>query len=144
MVLAMLELPERAEPPVRRGWIVVGALVASGVALYLALFLGAWGFDFRRTSQHEGRLKRLVQQHPTMDRVVQGLADDGSPLIDSPDGPAALEAAASHHGGLKAGEVRAKGRRWPTTRVFRAGDMNYFLYFDGDDVLQDYTWVTRR
>jgi hypothetical protein len=140
----MLELPDHAEPPVRRAWIVVGALVASGLALYLALFLGAWGFDFRRTSQHEGRLRRLVQQHPTLDRVVQGLADDGSPLIDSPDGPAALEAVASRYGGEKAGEVRVKGRRWPTTRVFRAGDMIYFLYFDDDDVLQDHTWVTRR
>ena len=140
----MLEPPDRAAPPLGRAWIIVGALVASGLALYLALVLGAWGFDFRRTSQHEGRLRRLVQQHPTLAQVVQGLADDGSPLIDSPDGPAALEAVANRHGGAKAGEVRTKGSRWPTTRVFRAGDMIYFLYFDGDDVLQDHTWVSRR
>jgi hypothetical protein len=140
----MLELPDRAEPPLRRAWIIVGALLMSGLALYLALFLGAWGFDFRRTSQHDGRLRRLVQQHPTLARVVQGLADEGSPLIESPEGPAALVAAAIRYGGPKAGEVRTKGSRWPTTRVFRAGDMIYFLYFDGDDVLQEYTWVTRR
>ena len=141
----MLELPDRPEPPPparldrRRR-----ARGRAASCCYLALILGAWGFDFRRTSQHEGRLRRLVQQQPTLDRVVRGLADDGSPLIESPDGPAALEAVASRHGGAKAGEVRAKGRRWPTTRVFRAGDMIYFLYFDGDDVLRDYTWVTRR
>jgi hypothetical protein len=140
----MLELPDRAEPPLRRAWIIVGALVASGLALYMALFLGAWGFEFRRTSQHDGRLRRLVQQQPTLARVVQGLADDGSPLIESPDGPAALEAVANRYGGAKAGEVRTKGGRWPTTRVFRAGDMIYFLYFDQDDVLRDYTWVSRR
>ena len=140
----MLELPDRAEPPLRRAWIIVGALVASGLALYLALFLGAWGFDFRRISQHDGRLRRLVQQQPTLARIVQGLADDGSPLIESPDGPAAVEAMANRYGGAKAGEVRTKGGRWPTTRVFRAGDMIYFLYFDKDDVLRDYTWVSRR
>jgi hypothetical protein len=140
----MLELPDRAEPPLRRAWIIVGALLASGLALYLALFIGAWGFEFRRTSQHEGRLRRLVQQQPTLARVVQGLADEGSPLIESPDGPAALEAVAKRYGGAKAGEVRAKSGRWPTTRVFRAGDMIYFLYFDKDDVLRDYTWVSRR
>lgn len=140
----MLELPDRAEPPLRRAWIIVGALLASGLALYMALFLGAWGFDFRRISQHDGRLRRLVQQQPTLARVVQGLADDGSPLIGSPDGPAALQAAASRYGGAKAGEVRTKGSRWPTTRVFRAGDMIYFLYFDRDDILRDYTWVSRR
>jgi hypothetical protein len=140
----MLKLPDRAEPPLRRAWIIVGALVASGLALYLALFIGAWGFEFRRTSQHDGRLRRLVQQQPTLARVVQGLADDGSPLIESPDGPAALEAVANRYGGAKAGEVRTKGGRWPTTRVFQAGDMMYFLYFDRDDVLRDYTWVSRR
>ena len=72
----MLELPDRVQPPLGRAWIVVGALVASGLALYLALVLGAWGFDFRRTSQHDGRLRRLVQQHPTLARVVQGLAEE--------------------------------------------------------------------
>jgi hypothetical protein len=140
----MLEPPDRAAPPLRRAWIIAGALVASGLALYLALFLGAWGFDFRRISQHDGRLRRLVQQQPTLARVVQGLEDEGSPLIDSPDGPAALEAVANRYGGAKAGEVRTKGSRWPTTRVFRAADMIYFLYFDRDGVLRDYTWVSRR
>lgn len=140
----MLELPDRTEPPLRRAWIIVGALAASALALYLALVLGAWGFDFRRTSQHDGRLRRLVQQQPSLARVVQGLADDGSPLIESPDGPEALESAARRHGGAKADEIRTKGRRWPTTRVFRAGDMIYFLYFDDGDVLRDYTWVSRR
>jgi hypothetical protein len=140
----MLEPPDRDEPPLRRAWILAGALVASGLALYLALFLGAWAFDVRRASQHDGRLRRLVQQQPTLARVVQGLADDGSPLIESPEGPAALLAAASRHGGANAGEVRTKGSRWPTTRVFRAGDMIYFLYFDAEGVLRDYTWVSRR
>jgi hypothetical protein len=81
-------------------------------------------------------------QEPTRDRVERGLADEGSPLIEAPEGPVALEKAARSLGGRKAEEVLTKGRRWPTTRVFRAGDMLYFLYFDAADVLRDYTCVS--
>jgi len=128
--------------PLKRGWIFAGALLLTGLACALAFWLGAWSFDFRRYSQHEGRLRRLVLQEPTRDRVERGLADEGSPLIEAPEGPAALEKVARSLGGRKAGEVLTKGRRWPTTRVFRAGDMLYFLYFDRDDVLRDYTCVS--
>ncbi len=128
--------------PLRRGWIFAGALLLTGIACAFAFWLGAWGFDFRRYSQHEGRLRRLVLQEPTRDRVERGLADEGSPLVEAPEGSAALEKVARSLGGRKAEEVLTKGRRWPTTRVFRAGDMLYFLYFDRDDVLRDYTCVS--
>ncbi len=131
-----------ARSPLKRGWIFGGALLLTGIACAFAFWLGAWGFDFRRYSQHEGRLRRLVLQEPTRDRVERGLADEGSPLIEAPEGPAALEKVARSLGGRKAEEVLTKGRRWPTTRVFRAGDMLYFLYFDRDDVLRDYTCVS--
>lgn len=138
----MLEPPE-GRPRPKRGWIFAGALATTGLVCYLALVLGSWGFDFRRYQQHEGRLRRLALQQPTLDRVTRGLADEGSALIDSPDGPAALEQAARIRGGGKAGEVLEKGRRWPLTRVFLAGDMVYFLYFDGEAVLRDFTCVSR-
>jgi hypothetical protein len=138
----MLEPPE-GRPRPKRGWIFAAALAASGFVCYLALVLGAWGFDFRRYQQHESRLRRLALQQPTLDRVTRGLFDEGSLLIDSPDGPSALEQVARSRGGRKAGEVLEKGRRWPITRVFLAGDMVYFLYFDGQDVLRDFTCVSR-
>ena len=131
-----------ARSPLKRGWIFAGALLLTGTACALAFWLGAWSFDFRRYSQHEGRLRRLVLQEPTRDRVERGLADEGSPLVEAPEGSAALEKVARSLGGRKAEEVLTKGRRWPTTRVFRAGDMLYFLYFDRDDVLRDYTCVS--
>jgi hypothetical protein len=138
-----LGAPERARPALPRGLVVAGALVGTVLALYLALALGAWGFDFRRASQHDGRLRRLLQQAPTLDRVERGLAAEGSPLVDSPPTPGELEESARRLGGAKAGEVLEKGRRWPITRVFLAGDMVYFLYFDADGVMRDYTWVSR-
>ncbi len=128
--------------PLKRGWIFAGALLLTGTACAFAFWLGAWGFAFRSYSEHEGRLHRLVLKHPTRDRVERGLAGEGSALIEAPEGPVALEKVARTLGGRKAEEVLEKGRRWPTTRVFRAGDMLYFLYFDRDGVLQDYTCVS--
>ena len=138
-----LGVPPFSRPPLHRAFILAGALVGAAAALYSALFLGAWGFDFRRYQQHDGRLHRLLQQSPTRDRVERALADDGSPLVAAPATPAELEAVATRMGGKKAGEVREKGRRWPITRVFLAGDMVYFLYFDDQDVMRDYAWVSR-
>jgi hypothetical protein len=139
----MLEPSEPEPSPLRRPAIFAGALLVSALAAYAALLLGAWGFDFRRYAQHEGRLRRLVQQQPSLDRVLRGLADEGSLLVEAPDSPETLAVVARRRAGPKVEEVLAKGARHAKTRVFRAGDMLYFLYFDGDDVLRDYTCVSR-
>ncbi len=131
-----------ARSPLKRGWIFAGALLLTAMACAFAFWLGAWGFAIRSYSEHEGRLHRLVLKHPTRDLVERGLAGEGSALIEAPEGPVALEKVARTLGRRKAAEVLEKGRRWPTTRVFRAGDVLYFLYFDGDDRLQDYTCVS--
>jgi hypothetical protein len=67
---------------------------------------------------------------------------ENSPLLGSPADDRALRDAATRWGRERQGEVVAKGRRWPQTRVFRAGDMIYFLYFDEKGVLRDYLYVS--
>jgi len=134
---------EPGHSPVKRGWALAAASVGSVLALLLALGLGSWAFDYRRYQQHEGRLRRLVEKAPTLDRVERGLEDEGSHLVASPAAPAALAEVARDRAGAKAAEVLEKGRRWPVTRVFEAGDMVYFLFFDGDGVLRDFTCASR-
>jgi len=46
-------------------------------------------------------------------------------------------------GGPRRDEVLEKGARWPHTRVFDAADMRYFIYFDADEVMRDFTLVSR-
>jgi hypothetical protein len=121
---------------------LASAVITAGVA-YLAFFIGAWGFDTRRYSQHEGRLRNLVVAAPRLEVVVQALEDEGSPLVAAPNGPGELEKAAAQWAGPKAAEVMEKGPRWGQTRVFRAGDMVYFLFFDREGVLRDFTYVSR-
>jgi hypothetical protein len=41
----------------------------------------------------------------------------------------------------KVDEIVAKGRRWPTSRVYLVGDMVYFVFFGGDDRIRDFVCV---
>ena len=123
-------------------FVIVATSVAITVAVAtLAFWLGAWAFGYRRYSTHQTRLQHLVVQRPTLARVVQGLHDEGSPLVASPASDEDLRRVAAERGRGKAAEVLEKGRRWPRTRVFVAGDMVYFIYFDDADVMRDFTCV---
>jgi hypothetical protein len=135
----------REEPADRasRAAFLLGGVAVTGILVYLALGLGAWGFDYRRYSQHNGRLARLLAKQPQLAQVVAGLQDEGSRLLAAPEGEAPLRAEAARSGGAKAGEVVEKGRRWPRARVFLAGDMVYFIYFDEAGRMRDFTCVSR-
>ena len=127
----------------RRVAFLAVAVAATGVLGSVAFYLGAWGFDYRRYSQHSVRLQRLMAHQPRLDQVVGGLEDEGSRLVASPEDEASLQAEAARRGGAKAAEVRAKGRRFRHTRVFLAGDMFYFIYFDDAGIMRDFTCVSR-
>jgi hypothetical protein len=135
--------PAREDGPRLRRWVplAVAAAVTAGL-LWLALMLGAWGFDYRRFSYHEGRLRRMVDQKPTLGQVVQGLKDDGSPLLAAPSTAEEVRQAAERWGGPRAAEIVEKARRHAYTRVFRASDVVYFLYFDAEGILRDFTYVS--
>jgi hypothetical protein len=122
---------------------VVAASVAASLALFgFAFWMGAAYFQVRRVSTHATRLENLLKKSPTVDQVTEGLRREGSPLIALPIGPESLREAAARLGREKEAEVLAKGKRWSKTRVFRAGDMVYFLYFDEAGVMRDYSFVS--
>jgi hypothetical protein len=123
-------------------WVLASSLVASATLCGIAFWLGAAYFQVRRVSTHATRLERLLQKAPNLEQVTEGLRMEESPLLASPAGEPALREAASRWGREKEGEVVAKGRRWPKIRVFRAGDMIYFLYFDEAGILRDYLYVS--
>jgi len=121
---------------------MVGSAVLSALLFAFAFWMGAAYFQVRRVSTHAARLENLLKKSPTVDRVTEGLRMEGSPLIAAPVGPEALREAAARLGREKEAEVLAKGKRWWRTRVFRAGDMVYFLYFDEAGVMRDYSFVS--
>ncbi len=127
----------------KRFWIFAGALVVTLSALTLAMVLGSASFDFRRYTVHEGRLRKVMREQPTADRLTRGLADEGTAVLTVARTRGELEHEASVRGGRKAPEVRAKGARYQETRVYQAGDMLYFVYFDKNGVMRDFTCVSR-
>jgi hypothetical protein len=128
---------------VKRFWIVAGALAVTLGALALAMLLGSASFDFRRYTVHQQRLQRVLREQPTADRLTRGLADEGTPLLAVLSTRDEVEKEATARGRKKAAEIREKSGRGAQTRVYQAGDMLYFVYFDEAGVMRDFTCVSR-
>ena len=127
----------------KRFWILAGAAILTLALLSLAMLLGSASFDFRRFSQHQGRLQKVMREHPTADRLTRGFADEGTVLLAVATTPEEVEREASARGGKKAAEIRAKAARSAETRVYQTADMLYFVYFDAAGVMRDFTCVSR-
>jgi hypothetical protein len=132
-------------PAVRRAVILGGAALVSLAILALALLMGAWAFEFRRMSLHEGRLKRLVETEPkpTVSVASQGLTNEGWQAIAVEVGDATLAKLFGEDPPPRVAEIRAKRSRWPTARVFANGDLVYVLYFADDGTIADFSLVKR-
>jgi hypothetical protein len=127
----------------KRAWILAIALVSTLAALGLAMLLGSATFDYRRFSQHEGRLVRVMRELPTAARLTQGLQEEGTVLLATATTREEKEQAVAAYGGRKTVEVRAKAVLHPQMRVYRASDMLYVVFFDGGGVMRDFTCVSR-
>ena len=127
----------------KRFWIMAGALAVTLGALALALLLGSASFDFRRYTVHRQRMQKVLREQPTADRLTRGLADEGTVLLAVLRSREDVGREASARGGKNAAEVREKAARHAETRVYQASDMLYFVYFDADGVMRDFTCVSR-
>jgi hypothetical protein len=126
-----------------RSWILLGALAVTLASLSVALFLGTLGFNYHRSLEHEELLRAVMARQPTAARLTEWLASvKGAPLLAAPEGRAEVESVISARGAAKLGELRTKAGRYPRMRVYRASDMLYFVFFDGDDVMRDFTCVS--
>ena len=122
--------------------LVLGFAAAVTVGgLGTALYVGRLGYDVRRNNMHDARLKNILVQTPTVYQVTEGLKEK-APLALVVEGGVDLEQALSQWGADKAGEIRDKAGEWPQLRVYAAGDMMYFIYFDEGNVMRDYVYVS--
>jgi hypothetical protein len=128
---------------VKRVIVAAGALAVTLAALSLAFWLGAASFDARRYDQHRARLAKVMLQQPNADRLTRGLEAEGSPLVETAATATEKEHAALARGGARLAEIRAKAARYPELRVYQAGDMLYFVFFDAGGVMRDFTCVSR-
>jgi hypothetical protein len=128
----------------RRFWILAGALTATAFALGVALLLGSLGFNYHRQLEHETLLRQVEERHWTADHLTRWLQEvKGAPLLAVLRTPAEVDGEARALGDGKAAEIREKAARSAETRVYQAGDMLYFIYFDSAGVMRDFTLVSR-
>jgi len=124
--------------------IAAGSVGGTAVLVGLVFSLGGWAYQHRRWSLHDGRLRRLVADHPSESRVSRGvLAEPGNWPIATPASDEDLRRVAAQWSPERADEIVAKRRQWRTVRIFGVRDVVYFLYFDDEDKLRDYVLLTR-
>jgi hypothetical protein len=122
----------------------LGGLVIAAAMAALAFGLGSWAYQYRRFSLHEGRVRRMVEKHPTIAQVREGLATEPGfweSYVPRPDErPGTVVAFMPPR---QADEIEAKWSRYPRLYLFGAGGMTYALFFDEAGRLRDYVlWST--
>jgi hypothetical protein len=127
----------------QRVWILGGAVAVTLGALSVVMLVGSATFHFRRHLDHDIRLQKVMRLGPTADRLTRGLADEGAPLLLVTASADEAEREVPEDGRHKRAEVREKVVRHAETRVYLAGDMLYFVYFDSGGVMRDFTCVSR-
>jgi len=124
--------------------VAAGSLAATGAILALVFSLAGWAYRHRDASLHDGRLRRVVEKHPTMSQVSEGiLAEPGNRALPTPASEEELRRLLAQYPRGRADQIVGKRRRWRDLRVFDAGDVVYFLYFDEAGALQDYELASR-
>jgi hypothetical protein len=126
----------------KRVWILVGASAVSLVTVAAALFLGSLAFDYHRRLEHEDLLREVVERKWTAERLTRWLEHvKDAPLLAVLQSPADVEREALTRGGRRADEIREKAGRHAQVRIYQAADMIYFVFFDDEGVMRDFTCV---
>src|SRR5262245_44317071 len=111
--------------------IVAGSLAGTALILVLVFSLSGWAYRRRGLTLHDGRLRRVVDQHPTAGQVSEGiLAEAGNWAIATPPSEVDLRRLLAPWPAAPVDEVLAKQRKWAAMRLFGVRDVLYVLYFD--------------
>ncbi len=127
----------------RRILIAIPAAVVTIGGLLSALVLGTLGYNIRRSNMHEARLKGILVQTPTVYQVTEGLKEK-APLVAIVESPEELQQGLDRWAGSKRDEILEKAKRFPQLRIFAAGDMMYFIFFDAEHIMRHYIYVSAR
>ena len=125
-------------------FVVAGSLAVTGAIVVLVFSLAGWAYRHRDVSLHDGRLRKAVEQHPTIGQVSEGiLAESGNRALPTPASEDELRRLIDQYPRGRADQILAKRRRWRDLRLFDAHDVVYILYFDEAGALQDYELASR-
>jgi hypothetical protein len=125
-------------------FVVAGSLAVTGAIVVLVFSLAGWAYRHRSASLHDGRLRKVVEKHPTIAQVSEGiLAEPGNRALPTPASEVELRRLLDQYPRGRADEILSKRRKWRGLRLFEARDVVYILYFDEAGALQDYELASR-
>ena len=125
-------------------FVVAGSLAVTGAIVVLVFSLAGWAYRHRDVSLHDGRLRKAVEQHPTIGQVSEGiLAESGNRALPTPASEDELRRLIDQYPRGRVDQIVAKRRKWRDLRLFEARDVVYILYFDEVGALQDYELASR-
>ena len=125
-------------------FVVAGSLAVTGAIVVLVFSLAGWAYRHRDVSLHDGRLRKAVEQHPTIGQVSEGiLAESGNRALPTPASEDELRRLIDQYPRGRVDQIVAKRRKWRDLRLFEARDVVYILYFDEAGALQDYELASR-
>ena len=131
----------KSHPPHHRILMTAVAATITAGGLSIALLLGTYGYDFRRSNMHNARLKGILMQTPTIYQVTEGLKEK-APLAEVVESKEQLDEAVARWGKDKGPQIREKAGSWRYLRIYSAGDMMYFIFFDDRKIMRDYIYVS--
>jgi len=67
-----------------------------------------------------------------------------APLVAIVESPEELQQALDRWAETERDAILEKTKRFPQLRIFAAGDMMYFIFFDAEHVMRDYVYVSVR
>jgi len=124
--------------------VVAGSVAATSAIVVLVFSLAGWAYRHRDVSLHDGRLRKAVEQHPTIGQVSEGiLAESGNRALPTPASEDELRRLIDQYPRGRVDQIVAKRRKWRDLRLFEARDVVYILYFDEVGALQDYELASR-
>jgi hypothetical protein len=124
--------------------VVAGSLAVTGAIVVIVFSLAGWAYRHRDVSLHDGRLRKAVEQHPTIGQVSEGiLAERGNRALPTPASEEELRRLLASYPRGRTEQIVAKRRQWRDLRLFEARDVVYILYFDDAGALRDYELASR-
>jgi hypothetical protein len=135
------EAPDSRPSPRRRVVFMIVATFVTVGGVLTAFLVGTLGYNVRRSSMHEARLRGILVQTPTVYQVTEGLKEK-APLAAIVASERELQEAIDRWGGERKASILEKSKRWEQLRIFDAGDMMYFIFFDSKNIMRDYVFVS--
>ena len=122
--------------------LVVGVAFAVIVFIVLVqvLFFAAQRYQQSEFDEHRRYLQTLLARHPSLAQVEGELAEGPIRVVTPADAAAISRVWTDPRNNLA--EIESKVSKWPQTRIYRKSPMVYFIYFDAQGVMRDFSCLT--